>query len=184
MKKILLICAAIFAGTMLFADEDHMHMQYDPKSEAKHLVVPMYLLSETGDTLIGEVVVVETKYGLAFFPNLKGLESGQHGFHIHENGDCGATEKGLGTKAGGHWDPANTKKHSFPWDDKGHKGDLPALYVDKDGNAMYPVLAPKIKKLKEIKGKSLMIHVGGDNYSDHPAPLGGGGARIVCGVIK
>lgn len=68
MKKILLICAAIFAGTMLFADEDHMHMQYDPKSEAKHLVVPMYLLSETGDTLIGEVVVVETKYGLAFFP--------------------------------------------------------------------------------------------------------------------
>ena len=49
---------------------------------------------------------------------------------------------------------------------------------------MYPVLAPKIKKLKEIKGKSLMIHVGGDNHSDHPAPLGGGGARIVCGVIK
>ncbi|HGP6958345.1 TPA: superoxide dismutase, partial [Vibrio cholerae O1] len=23
----------------------------------------------------------------------------------------------------------------------------------------------------------------GDNHSDHPMPLGGGGARIVCGVI-
>jgi Cu-Zn family superoxide dismutase len=28
-----------------------------------------------------------------------------------------------------------------------------------------------------------MIHEGGDNYSDEPAPLGGGGARIACGVI-
>ena len=28
-----------------------------------------------------------------------------------------------------------------------------------------------------------MIHAGGDNYSDTPAPLGGGGARIVCGVV-
>ncbi|MBF9200908.1 superoxide dismutase, partial [Acinetobacter baumannii] len=24
----------------------------------------------------------------------------------------------------------------------------------------------------------------GDNYSDSPLPLGGGGARIACGVIK
>jgi Cu-Zn family superoxide dismutase len=28
-----------------------------------------------------------------------------------------------------------------------------------------------------------MIHVGGDNHADHPAPLGGGGARLACGVI-
>jgi Cu-Zn family superoxide dismutase len=35
-----------------------------------------------------------------------------------------------------------------------------------------------------IRGKALMIHAGGDNYSDRPAPLGGGGARIACGVIE
>jgi len=29
-----------------------------------------------------------------------------------------------------------------------------------------------------------MIHAGGDNYADQPAPLGGGGARVACGVIK
>jgi Cu-Zn family superoxide dismutase len=29
-----------------------------------------------------------------------------------------------------------------------------------------------------------MIHAGGDNYSDHPEKLGGGGARIACGVVK
>jgi Cu-Zn family superoxide dismutase len=29
-----------------------------------------------------------------------------------------------------------------------------------------------------------MIHSGGDNYSDVPEKLGGGGGRIACGVIK
>jgi len=29
-----------------------------------------------------------------------------------------------------------------------------------------------------------MIHAGGDNMSDKPEPLGGGGARYACGVIK
>ena len=38
--------------------------------------------------------------------------------------------------------------------------------------------------LADFQGKSLMIHEGGDNYSDTPKPLGGGGARIACGVVK
>jgi len=29
-----------------------------------------------------------------------------------------------------------------------------------------------------------MIHAGGDNHSDHPTALGGGGARMACGVIR
>jgi Cu-Zn family superoxide dismutase len=45
------------------------------------------------------------------------------------------------------------------------------------------VLAPKLK-VADLKGKSLMIHAGGDNYSDTPEVLGGGGARIACGAIK
>ena len=28
-----------------------------------------------------------------------------------------------------------------------------------------------------------MIHVMGDNFSDDPQPLGGGGARLACGII-
>ena len=49
--------------------------------------------------------------------------------------------------------------------------------------ATQPVLAPRVQ-LTDVKNRALMIHAGGDNHSDHPAPLGGGGARIVCGVIK
>ena len=82
---------------------------------------------------------------------------------------------------GGHLDPQKTGKHGYPWGD-GHLGDLPPLYVGADGVATQPVLGPRLK-LGDLKGRSLMVHAGGDNHADHPAPLGGGGARIVCGVV-
>jgi Cu-Zn family superoxide dismutase len=44
------------------------------------------------------------------------------------------------------------------------------------------VLAPR-RQSADVKGRALMIHVGGDNHADHPAPLGGCGARLACGVI-
>ena len=37
--------------------------------------------------------------------------------------------------------------------------------------------------LADVEGRTLMIHENGDNYSNEPKPLGGGGARIACGVI-
>ena len=37
--------------------------------------------------------------------------------------------------------------------------------------------------LKDLPGRALVIHAGGDNYSDYPEPAGGGGERIACGVI-
>jgi Cu-Zn family superoxide dismutase len=41
-----------------------------------------------------------------------------------------------------------------------------------------------IGTVAEVKGRSIMIHAGGDNYSDQPVPLGGGGGRTACGVVK
>ena len=37
--------------------------------------------------------------------------------------------------AGGHYDPAKTDRHEGPYGN-GHLGDLPALYVDKEGKAV------------------------------------------------
>jgi Cu-Zn family superoxide dismutase len=34
-----------------------------------------------------------------------------------------------------------------------------------------------------LAGLSLMVHVGGDNHSDHHPALGGSGGRMVCGVV-
>ncbi|ECC8833808.1 superoxide dismutase [Cu-Zn] SodC2, partial [Salmonella enterica subsp. salamae] len=71
-----------------------------------------------------------------------------------------------------------------PYNPEGHLGDLPALYVNHEGNADYPVLAPRLKSISQVKGHAIMIHAGGDNHEDHPNPLGGGGARIACGIIN
>ena len=135
--------------------------------------------------VVGAVRITETRYGLAFYPALKGLQPGLHGFHVHENPSCASVERdGVAVPAlaaGGHLDPQAAKKHGEPWDD-GHLGDLPALYVAGDGSATNPVLAPRLK-LADVLNRSLMVHAGGDNHADHPAPLGGGGARVACGVI-
>lgn len=151
------------------------------------ITVPMNMVDEKGTgATVGQVVVSESPYGLVFTPALSGVTPGLHGFHVHENPSCAPLEKDgkmvPALAAGGHYDPAGTKRHGLPWGD-GHLGDLPALYVDSSGNATYPVLAPRLK-MADIKGRSLMVHVGGDNHSDHPAPLGGGGARLACGVIE
>ena len=135
---------------------------------------------------VGHVSITESKYGMVFSPTLKGLSPGLHGFHLHQNASCEPADKdGKMTPAlaaGDHYDPTDAKRHGTPWGD-GHAGDLPALFVDAEGNACQPVLAPRIKTA-DLAGRSLMVHAGGDNHADHPAPLGGGGARIVCGVIK
>lgn len=151
------------------------------------IVVPLHVVDENGiGERAGQVSITESRYGLVFTPALKGLPAGIHGFHVHQNPSCEPKEKeGKMTAAGaagGHYDPLNSNKHDAPWGD-GHLGDLPALYVDTNEVASQPVLAPRLK-LADVSGRALMVHVGGDNHSDHPAPLGGGGARVACGVIR
>ena len=141
--------------------------------------------AEGAGPTVGTVRLVETPYGLAFYPSLTGLPPGLHGFHVHENASCAASQtdgKAVPAgAAGGHLDPLGSKHHGEPWGD-GHLGDLPALYVSTDGIASNPVLAPRLK-LADVVHHALMVHAGGDNHSDHPAVLGGGGARVACGVI-
>jgi superoxide dismutase, Cu-Zn family len=151
------------------------------------ITVPMNMVDEKGTgSAIGQIVISESPYGLVFTPSLTGLPQGIHGFHVHENPSCAPQEKDgkmiPALAAGGHYDPAGSKKHGLPWGD-GHLGDLPALTVDASGNANNPVLAPRLK-VADVKGRSLMIHLGGDNHADHPAPLGGGGTRLACGIIQ
>ncbi|CAK01548.1 superoxide dismutase family protein [Bartonella tribocorum] len=133
---------------------------------------------------IGSIKIEENAYGLIFIPNLSTLPEGMHGFHVHVNPSCDTKDGIIGGSAGGHYDPEHTEKHLGPYNVNGHLGDLPALYVDKKGNATMSVLAPRLKKISEITGHSLMIHLGADNQSDEPLPLGGGGARLACGIIK
>ena len=154
---------------------------------AAETVVPMSLVNEQGvGKAIGTITISEGPKGLVLTPQLTDLTPGLHGFHVHQNPDCSAGMKEgkqvPGLAAGGHYDPAMAGKHEGH-EGKGHLGDLPALTVGADGKAVTAVIAPRLK-MADVKGRSLMIHAGGDNYADQPAPLGGGGARAACGVIK
>lgn len=149
--------------------------------------VDMHMVDAQGvHASVGQVTITESQYGLVFTPDLKGFPAGLHGFHLHQNSSCDPKEKEgkmVGAlAAGGHYDPNDSKRHDTPWGE-GHLGDLPALFVDADGNAIQPVLAPRLKTA-DLAGRALMVHVGGDNHADQPAALGGGGARMACGSIK
>jgi superoxide dismutase, Cu-Zn family len=137
--------------------------------------------------VIGTVTISDGASGAMLKTALKGLPPGPHGFHIHQNGSCEPTsangEPVPAGGAGGHFDPTHAGKHEGP-EGAGHLGDLPLLQVMQDGTANQTLTAPHIKDVAALRGKTVMIHAGGDNYSDQPAPLGGGGARIACGILE
>lgn len=172
-KRTLIFALAILLAAGISAAEDR-------------LTIRMVSINSQGTGVpIGTITVEESRFGTIFRPDLEGLTPGLHGFHIHENPSCEPAEKNgkmvPGLAAGGHYDPGATGVHAGPFGN-GHLGDLPALYFDPDGRANHPVLAPRVQ-ISDLKGRALILHAGGDNYSDQPKPLGGGGPRVACGIV-
>ena len=150
------------------------------------MTIDLNTINEKGEQgPAGMVRAEDSAHGLLLTPRLTGLPPGAHGFHLHDHPDCApAMNKGTmesGMAAAGHWDPQQTGRHAGPYGE-GHQGDLPVLFVDADGRADTPVLAPRVKEA-DLQGHALMIHAGGDTYRDDPA-LGGGGKRIACGIVQ
>ncbi len=151
------------------------------------LNVPVHAVNEMGpQEAIGHIEITPVEGGgLELRPRLEGLSSGIHGFHIHQNPDCSTAiidgESTPAGAAGGHLAP-HGNSHKAPWED-GHVGDLPALYVTAEGVAKHPVFKPELD-LDDIRGHALVIHEGGDTYTDEPTATGGGGARVACGVVN
>jgi len=139
-------------------------------------------------SIIGNLTFRENSEGLLLDINIKGLSSGLHGMHIHTNPSIDPAEKDgtmvLGLAAGGHYDTNEKHIHLGPYDKKGSISDLPALYVDEYGNSNYTILLSKIKSLDEINNRSIIIHAKGDNYSDNPVSLGGGGPRVAGAILQ
>jgi Cu-Zn family superoxide dismutase len=151
-------------------------------------VADMYLVSLEGpEKYIGTIEIRATEYGVVFDPELSELSPGLHGFHVHERPDCGpgvteaADEVVPAGEAENHYDPTATDRHGGPWD-VGHRGDLPNLYVNDEGEALHPVLAPRMR-MEYLLGRSLIIHAEPDNYTDDPFN-GGSGERIACGTFS
>jgi Cu-Zn family superoxide dismutase len=110
--------------------------------------------------------------------NLKA--GGEHGFHIHEAGDCSSAD---GMSAKGHFNPTG-KSHGMPGT-QSHAGDLPMLKADKSGRAKLDTIIEGVTLAPgatSIVGRGLIIHADPDDFKTQPT--GNSGARLACGVIR
>ena len=152
---------------------------------AQTLVAPMTILD--GGARAGAIEASSGPGGVVLRLDLKGLPPGPHGLHLHQVGSCEASVKDgapvLGGAAGGHFDPTASGRHAGPLG-AGHQGDLPRAEVGPDGAVKATLVAPHLTDLAQLKGRAIILHAGGDTYSDDPKPLGGGGARLACGVFQ
>jgi Cu-Zn family superoxide dismutase len=190
MKQFLLggIAAMALAACSPPANETVPPPAAEPPPVAQSLRVDLQRATDQGPgESVGYVEISESPAGAMFAVHLTGMTPGAHGFHVHQNGSCAPGPGADGATipagaAGGHFDPAQTGKHLGP-NGEGHLGDLPLVEANAEGAIETSVTAPRITQIAQLHGLALMLHAHGDNYSDQPAPLGGGGARAACGVI-
>lgn len=121
----------------------------------------------------GNAVVVDAR--------VTGLTPGLHGFHIHEKGDCRASD---GSSAGGHFNP-HSETHAGPQAPHRHAGDLGNLKADANGVAVYHAEVTGISLSAtgdSIIGRAVIVHAATDDFTSQPA--GNAGARVACGLIS
>lgn len=148
-------------------------------NEAELLAV---LKPTEGNTANGVVAFIQQDDGVLIRGELFDTSPGDHGFHIHETGDCSAAD---GTSAGGHFN-ASDSPHGSPdaMADQRHAGDLGNVEVDANGEATYERVDTVIQLTgpNSIRGRAVILHAGTDDLTTQPT--GAAGSRIACGVIE
>ncbi|NNJ27919.1 superoxide dismutase family protein [Alienimonas chondri] len=110
---------------------------------------------------------------------VKGLEPGEHGFHVHQFGDL--TDMETGKSAGGHMD-VGEHKHGKPSDKERHTGDLGNITADENGVAKVEMTDSVISLngAHSIVGRGFIVHADPDDFGQ---PTGNAGARVAIGAI-
>lgn len=149
---------------------------------------------------IGAVTLTEESGAVKVSAELKGLEPGFHGFHIHETGTCDpdavveGEPKPFGS-AEGHYTKGS--------EDHGqHSGDMPPLLVKQDGTVTTTFTTDRytLADIQDADGSAVMVHADPDNSANIPADryrlngpgkvpdqmtldTGDSGDRVACGVV-
>ncbi|WP_219220267.1 superoxide dismutase family protein [Variovorax boronicumulans] len=131
---------------------------------------------------IGKVTFTPLDHGLRVAGEVRGLApNSEHGFHIHEKGDCGDN----GNASGGHFNPAGGIHGKFAAPGS-HAGELPSLMADASGVARFRVDDHSISltdgAANNVLGRALVVHRDRDDFTTQPA--GNSGPRIACAVIS
>lgn len=133
-----------------------------------------------GSNVKGIVTFIQDGSSMHVVADISGLAPGEHGFHIHEKGDCSAAD---GSSAGPHFNPANAT-HGGPGAGSHHAGDLGNITADAEGKAHLDVMVDGISfdGASSILNRSVVVHEKKDDLKSQPA--GDSGKRIACGVIQ
>jgi Cu-Zn family superoxide dismutase len=130
---------------------------------------------------IGKVTFTALDHGVRVAGEVRGLAPGtEHGFHIHEKGDCSDNANA----SGGHFNPAGSVHGRFAAPGA-HAGELPSLEADASGVARFRVDVHAISLTEgaanNVIGRALVVHRDRDDFTTQPA--GSSGPRIACAVI-
>ena len=150
-----------------------------PKAGAIADLAPTAAISPNPTT--GKVSFTPVEHGVRVAGEVHGLAPGtEHGFHIHEMGDCGDN----GNASGGHFNPAGGTHGKFAAPGS-HAGELPSLVADASGTARFSVDVHTISLTEgaanNVIGRALVVHRDRDDFTTQPA--GNSGPRIACAVI-
>lgn len=140
----------------------------------KNAVAVVTALGESGAQ--GIVTFEAVSEGVSITAEFTGLEEGSHGFHIHQYGNCTASN---GTSAGGHFNPGDNV-HSNPEAMNRHMGDMGNIIANSNGEASKNYVDSSIN-IAQIIGRGIIVHAGEDDLTSQPS--GAAGSRIACGVI-
>lgn len=137
------------------------------------------LSAASGSHVSGTVTFTKVEGGVKVVAELEGLTPGDHGFHIHEFGDCSAAD---GASAGGHFNPDN-HVHGAPNVVDRHAGDLGNITADAAGKARYERVDSTISLsgANSIIGHGVIVHAKADDMMTQPT--GNAGGRVACGSI-
>ena len=134
-----------------------------------------------GNAVAGTVRFEQSGSKVVVTAAITGLKpSSEHGFHVHEKGDCSAPDA---TSAGGHFNPAG-RPHGHHGKAERHAGDMPNLRADASGTARVTWETDLLSVgsgSADVIGRSVVIHRDPDDYASQPA--GNSGPRLSCGVI-
>ena len=138
------------------------------------------MMPTQGSNTRGELTFTQDAKGIHVTGSFTGLAFGEHGFHIHEKGDCSAPDA---SSAGGHFNPS-THPHAARDAAMRHVGDLGNLKADPYGLARVDFVDTQISLSgpDSIIGKAVIIHEKADDFTTQPT--GNAGARQACGVIE
>ncbi|MCS6946882.1 MAG: superoxide dismutase family protein, partial [Steroidobacteraceae bacterium] len=139
------------------------------------------LESRSGSAVQGVVRLQRRRDGIRLRATVTGLPpDSEHGFHIHEHGDCSASDA---ASAGGHFNPTGAPHGRFGVGAH-HAGDLPSLRSNARGIARIDVTLRDVAwdGPQGVVGRSVIVHANPDDFTTQPT--GNSGARIACAVLR